>query len=54
MAGRSTFWFLALGVAAPIAVLGANLYWNFGGLLATILCLLWIGCALALVQPPED
>ncbi len=54
MAGRSGLWFIAFGAVAPVAVLVANLAMNWGGLLVTLACLLWIGCALALAHPPED
>ena len=54
MAGRSGLWFIVFGAAAPVAVLVSNLVINWGGLLVTLACLLWIGGALALSQPPED
>ncbi len=53
MAARG-LWYLVLGVAAPLALLGANAVWNFGGVLVTVACFLWIGVALALLQPAAD
>ncbi len=53
MAGRGV-WYLVLGVAAPLSLVAANAIWNFGGVLVTVAAFLWIGLALALLQPPTD
>ena len=46
--------YIVVGVAAPLGVLAANLYWNFGGVVVTVLSFLWIGFALAMLHPAED
>ena len=54
MVNRGLTTYLAFGVVAPIGVLAANVIWNFGGVVVTVGCFVWIGFAIALVQPPED
>ena len=54
MVSRGLMTYLAFGVVAPIGVLAANVIWNFGGVVVTVGCFVWIGFAIALVQPPED
>ena len=54
MVSRGLMTYLALGVVAPIAVLVANVIWNFGGVVVIVGCFVWIGFAIVLVQPSED
>jgi len=53
MAARGV-WYLLLGVAAPLSLVAANAIWNFGGVLVNLAAFVWIGVALALLQPTPD
>lgn len=46
-------WSLVLGLVLPIALLFVNLILGYGGILAFIVLLVWIGAAVILVYPEE-
>jgi len=43
-----------LGFVLPVALLLVNLIWGFGGLLAFILLLIWLGLAVVLLIPEDQ
>ncbi len=42
-----------LGFVLPIVLIIVNLVWGFGGILALILLLVWVGLAVFLVTPED-
>lgn len=42
-----------LGFVLPILLIGVNLIWGFGGILAFILLVLWIGVAIFFLIPED-
>lgn len=42
-----------LGFVLPILLIAVNLIWGFGGILALILLILWIGGAVFFLIPEE-
>ncbi len=42
-----------IGFVVPIVLLFVNLIWGYGGILALILLLVWIGIAVFLVTPED-
>jgi len=49
-----TPWTLLIGIVLPLALLLSNLALNYAGILLTIVLLVWIGLALALMSSPSD
>lgn len=43
-----------VSVLLPLAVIGANAIWNFGGILLTIGLTVWIGASLIILSPFLD
>lgn len=46
-------WTLVLGFFLPIALMFVNLILGYGGILAFIMLLVWVGAAVILVYPEE-
>jgi hypothetical protein len=47
-------WSVFLGFVLPILLVVANLVLGYGGILALILLLIWIGMATVLILPEEN
>ncbi len=47
-------WTVFIGFVVPIILLIVNLAWGYGGILAFICLIVWLGAAVILVYPEEQ
>ncbi|MFQ5838538.1 MAG: hypothetical protein ACE5HJ_07120 [Thermoplasmata archaeon] len=43
--------YMVVALVAPMAIILANAFWNFGGILLTIALIVWMGFSLVILSP---